>query len=109
MIEYGAGAPTPGTSRLFAGAPPSTKHVWVDGDATTRTTSFQGSRNRFFTSSASSSTTTSSRQVGEPRYAAPSAMPIAPVAIGTSTAPIVATAIAVSAPPVPIAVQATPR
>src|SRR5690349_6011719 len=104
-MSYGAGAPSPGTSRLRSGLPPSTKHELVAGEATTRMTSAHASWNRSLfgepTRSPPSSTVTAIRQVGERRYAAPSATPSAPVTSGTTTGPSAA-ATAATAPPTPI-------
>jgi hypothetical protein len=66
-MAYGAGAPSPGMSRLRAGLPPSTKQVEVVGEASTRRTSAQRNRNRPTTSSPSPSTWTRTRQTGEAR------------------------------------------
>lgn len=111
-MSYGAGAPSPGTSKLFSGAPPSTKHECFSGAAMTRFTSAHGRRNRCFTGEAtvraSSSIVIASRHVGDARYAAPAAMPSAPVMNGSIKKPA-ATATPPSAPPTPIEVQATPR
>ena len=67
-----------GDEQARSGAPPSTKHVFVVGEATTLTTSAHASWNRVLagerTSSPSSSTTTSSRHAGDSRYAMPSAI-----------------------------------
>src|SRR5688572_7423803 len=90
-MSYGAGAPSPGTSKLFSGAPPSTKQVFVDGEATTLLISLHATRNLLArgdrTSRPSSETMTSSFHVGDSRYAAPSATPVAPIASGASAAP----------------------
>ena len=67
----GRGAPTPGTSKLLAGSPPSIKHVFVDGETTTFEMSGHAKRKRCRvsvpTSRPESSATTPSFHVDDAR------------------------------------------